>query len=408
MCILDCLPFEDLVTVAEMNAHFADIVLNHYIISKFRYHEIEITALIGILYYDDTTPKRIYISNGWKETLRVLTLFGHVFKHIRVEVSSFGTPSWQKMFEYIDKYCTQATKAINLYSVDNKALTNWTHSFDNTTTQIAIRRYVFIPIPLKDLLPFMRDLSVVELTEPLVDHYPYLRKFATESTWDDHRNPNVYELIRLNPQLRHFHTSMNTNVSYVKYLSEMLPHLELLDLDIFIDLPIINNPDQQMIHFKGVKEFLLKLTQAIPLNSYSHAIGNIKFDHLDKFELRLSTNVFVPELIKIISENKGLKEVHTNMRMTSEGLLDLVEMLPKLEQISFDMATNEMFPALQTLLLENHGLSKISVHCPYSNVSVATFSEITPSTWDLVVKGDPRFLYIYTHIGGSGGHRKDW
>lgn len=327
MNILDYLPVNDLIKVAPLSPHIADIILNRYIIGKFRLHEKAITASTGIL-IGETTNEKVYVAHGLSETRLALKLFGHLFKHLRYEVERFGTPKWQKLFEYYDKYCPQATKEIDIYSVDENALANWAYSFDQSTTHISIRRN---SIQLNDFFPFMQHLTAHELSNSMVQHYPHLTNCAIISFYDDHRNPNAFELIRLNPQLHHFHTTMRSNVSYLKYVSEMLPDLESLSIKMDIDP---RDTDPETVHFKNVKEFKLVAFTGYGIPRSWSVIGNIRFNQLDVLKFETLSIVYADEIVEMMAVNKGLKKFETNLRMTPESFSALLQTLPQLEEIS--------------------------------------------------------------------------
>lgn len=373
--------------MATLNQRFANIILRHYIITTFRFQEkpvfVDVSKSSCDLMYEETAWGTIQLARGFNETILALRLFDGIFEQLDYQVTDFGSPNTQKFFEYSEKYCKQAHKKMIIHRIDGDALANWAYSFDNTTTEVTLYGD-YGAIRLNDLFPFMTHFTVEELTKPIVQHYPHLTKCVFDIFDDDNdSSENVYEFIRLNPQLRHFHATMRKDPSYVKYLSEMLPNLESLGIEIKLDRNTIYGVTD-IAHFRNVREFSLKIAADKRIRFNQQAIGNITFDHLKKFTLEASRPVFATELIRMISQNRNLQQLETNMKMNSQELLGLVRVLPALEEISFDLNMNDLFPALEALFLNRNQIKKISVQCSYINVNIKTFARIAPNSWHLV------------------------
>lgn len=369
-----------------MNQRFSDIILEHYIMGEHRLHERPIFISVGFesayfAYANTITAKRsVILTVDVKRIHWVIERFGHVFSRISFDVISFGDTESQICFNYVDKHCRNATKQILIRSVDNKALGNWTLSFDRNTTEVISRPYLDKPLPFSKLFPYVQKLTLTNLLKEDVQHYPHLIKCSMQSTRADASDPNVYELIRLNPQLRHIYTTMRYNASYLNYLNEMLPSLESLGVEMIA--PSAVEPDGQVIRFKNVKEFTFTLVNLD--GDYRQAIGNIKFDQLERFKLEkiFGTVNFNDDLSEIISENRHLRVFESQVEMTFEQVIGLIEGLPELKEISINWSrvTNTL---LEALLSENHGLNIINVANPINNAEVWAIAETIPPAWRL-------------------------
>lgn len=356
-------------------------------IGKFRLHEKRISFYIGEkdfkLRYADSYEPRIYIANGLNETLTAMQLFGRSFKRIHYDVAVFGTPSSLDIFEYGDKYCSQATKEITIRRINGKALAKRSFTFDNTTAQIAIHGHIIDSFPLNEYFPFMQQLTVSNLVESIVHHYPHLTKCRIQSPFQnlDHANPNVYELIRLNPQMRELSTRMENSASYLKYLSDMLPHLETLSIILNtnggIDLA------HEIMHFKSIKEFSLYILSSFGEPELRPIIGNIQFDQLEVFKLEATWPVFADnELIQLIAANRGLKKIQTNLQMTIGTFNSLVEVLPELNEISIRWH-DEMIESLAAFFMGNGKINRINFHDCYQ-IHVDDLQGDIPPNWEIV------------------------
>lgn len=403
MSIFDYLRVGDLIRVAQINPRFANIVLNHYIIGKFRLHEKRGASSIGLahfrLFYSGRKEERTDITRNAVETVSTLELFGHILKHLRYEVQDFALPDWQDMFEFVEKYCPQATKEITISSVAKSdsniaKLSNWRRSFDHRTTQVTIRGYNDIQIPLGDWFPFLEQLAVVKLTKASIQHYPHLTRFSIE--YGGH-NSGICEFLHLNPQIQHFQAGTSNNASYVRYLSETLPNLESLSLNINIHSP---NDDRNVIHFKNVKEFSFEISVSRRLHSYFCVIGNLRFDQLEiiRISARATATALAVEIIRLIPQNTGLKIVEIDMPITSEQLLHLVQVLPNLKEISFNLDHSSMLAALQSILVDNHVVDKVTTQSLNNEVRLEDFVEITPDSWHLVENELPKDSFIFSRV----------
>lgn len=388
MGIFDYLSVSDLIMIAESNPRFADIILNHYIITKLRCHEKRMTLAIGgtriKLSYRNDGGNEAYLTHNANETIIVLKLFGHIITDLDFDLNHFGSSNLLEFIQYGERYCPQAAKAIYIRHVNQSAIANWTYSFDHTATKVT--NYGNFPnsARLNDFFPFMQELTVWDGLTAQPQHYPYLTKFSTYAvSHGSHASPNIRELLRLNPQLQHFYSEMRVDAAYVEYLSYILPNLESLSIDLEIQSQDTN---LENIHFKRVKDFSLVISISGALNSYRHLIGNITFDQLDTLQLKSIVNAPATPIFRIFSQNRNLKKIVTNMISTTVDAMDVLEMWPELKEITFSFLDDAADDALEAVLLANHGLEKInvSIFSPHRRLFNERFGNNTPAPWKLV------------------------
>lgn len=388
MIVFDYLPAHELIKISSLNPRFADIILNHYIIRQFRLNDDQVTSSIYVsnyrLSYPDGEYTRVHITNSLNETLQGLELFGRFFKHICYEMMDFEMPSWQKLFESVERNCVNARKSIHIRSVpktpkiDSSWDNNWTYSFDHTTTQVTLVGHFYDQIILSKMFPFLQQLTVEKLRKSIIQHYPHLTNLSIIALDEDETNANIRELLRLNPQLRHFHTATYNDAIFMTYLNEVLPNLESLSFKMNIEPQI----DHEIIHFNSVKDFSLEINSIRPMNSYRQVIGNITFSQLETLTLKTFGSItLVPELIRVFSQYTNLKKLDMNMLMTPDELLSFIQVMPILEEVSFSLSQNNMINVLAALLSDNQRLEKVHVYSRYSNWTVSKFAEITPAAW---------------------------
>lgn len=388
MCILDYLDFDDLIAVAKLSPRLSNIILDHYLLAKFRLHEKNIIYLKERLFYNDRYGISTYLADDWDETLTILELFGHAFKHVCFKVPSQTNPRTLVVFEYADKYFPQAIKKIEIIRVDAKALAKWTHTVNCNITEVEIGGHVIDPIPLNDLFPLMQKLEVLNIHSSMIQFYPHLTNCRASIG-----HLNTFELIRLNPQLRQFRTVKCYNVSEVRYLSEISPNLESLDVYLYIDP---HNIDSDVAHFRNVKEFSLtalneKEEDEIP--EFWNVIGNIQFDRLEVLKLEAVIPNADNRLIEMIAANRNLKKFETNVGMTPETFNSLLQSLPELKEVSIKLNARMRNLLEGFLVIGNHGLRRINLDA-CNGLRVEDFGGNTTLNWQIVKMSQYRFSFI--------------
>lgn len=117
------------------------------------------------------------------------------------------------------------------------------------------------------------------------------------------------------------------------------------------------------------------------------AIGNITFEQLETLSIQNNMERFKTELLRLISQNRRLKNLETNIRLSSEELLALVDGLPELEEITI-IWYNQLINSLEVILQGDHKLSIINIYFFSAGITVREFERITPSNWQLVENRD--------------------
>lgn len=312
----------------------------------------------------------------------------------------FGNAISREFFDYFDKYCQTATKAIVIQSVDYKALANWTYSFGETTTEVEVRPSIEVAIPFNTLFPYMQKLSVVKLLEANVQHYAHLTGCSTQSRYGDEANPLVQDFIRLNPQLSQIHTALlfrqHITISYMEYLNEMLPNLETLSFQIAIYLPVIV-PEQRIVRFKGVKELTVDIYNKYTFNSYLQPIENIQFDQLNTLKLVVFPIVFADDhFIEIIGMNKGLSKIETSVRMTHQLFNGLLQALPQLEEILIHWH-HDMRDTLASFFNDSHGLRRFNINHSGFPINIDDIKQYIPPNWEIIPNEMP-YMDIFSFV----------
>lgn len=391
--IFESIPVVDLPRIAEMNPRLADIIEHHYIRGKLRLHEKSIFFLLSTEYdsepttfsYANTSQLKLDPENDsielWHSHNAMLAFkqFGHIFTDITLGLMKFGSQESQQLFKFVDTNCKNATKQVIIVRAKDEEVTKWKYTFDDKTTQVAVNTEFSKSLPINDFFPYMERLFITNITTPFVRHYPHLTKVLITKFENNNRNPNVYEFVRLNPQLRSFDSSMENNLSFVKYLNRMLPNLESLGIYLSPCENSSNIAETNLgVTFKNVKEFTLRTK-----GEFGEAFGNISFDQLESYilENKFDRVNVTDDLLDLILNNENLKFFKTKQKMTSKQLLRLVRELPELEEISIDWDYG-VFDAFEAIFnAKQPKLRRIDVRFFDSSETIDWIIDIIPSTW---------------------------
>lgn len=395
-----------LIELAAENDRFAEIILNHIFIGKYKLHEKEISVNVGrSIYLGYDTPERqaIPITFRYEQTLWALEHFGHIFKRLNYQFGHFGSVYTTEIISYADKYCSHAQKTVTIFNVDNEAITNWDYQFDNTTTHVTISGTTITePIQLDRFFPHMQQLTIhypnESMTSILLQFFPRLTKFSINAVFRVEDNDNVREFIRLNPQLTQFETSIHNEEEFMIYVNKMLPNLHALTVDNEIRSYSFD-ANREIIYFKNVKEFSLRLSSSHQHIRKFHEVGvRFGFDQLESFTLKTTEFADVKELIPLIVANKGLNTVETNLVMDHSQLLGLVHALPLLETLTIHWERYYTVEGMRMLLLENHRLNRVNVRIHSNRVKAVELKKIAPANWSVVEEKVLQWITVVSFI----------
>lgn len=396
MDIFDYLYITDLFKMARINPRFADIILDHYA-KKYRLHEKQIiirmssNGLISDLSVSSLESQSVLLAENADHALWMLRQFGHIFTNLRYDIAEFGWPNSQKIFEYTEKHCPHAEKTISISRVNPEAMANWTHSFDNTTTRVHLGLLVSDPFPLDKLFPFMKQFIMQELLGSTIQHHPHLTTSVIYSVFHEKNDRSLFELIRLNPQMTHFHTTLRKNATFVKYVNEMLPNLQKLVLYAKPDLLIV----PEVVRFENVREFTFDLSDSHRHPVLGQSIRNIHFDQLEKLKIMAGPDEIATNIREMMLANRQLKQLETNLPMTYQQLVDLLAALPELRTISlyWYAGLQKQMNLLGQLLSGNHELNRINLH--QCQLNVEDFKEITPLNWQVAPSDTEHNSFVF-------------
>lgn len=389
MSVFDLLSLNDLLLLAQMSPRFYDIITKHYLIGKFRLHEQRIVMRVDGRFSSVFYPSEVMARDDSDRMFWVVEQYGHVFGHIYIDIYKFGDADSRKFIEHVNHYCKNAKKEIDIHKLIEGTLIEQPFSFDNNTYRVRMSSYGNEDIAWNDLFPALEHLTLGSIEKSIAQHHPHLKTIILGKNDADYTDPNVLELIRSNPQLRHFHSKTFDNVTYVQYINEMLPNLEWLSLE----MKIVYENDSTVVDFKNVRKFSFNVFSSFGVPAFWSFIGNIRFDQLEEMELDIIWKVPLTEqLIRMIAVNRGLKTFKTSIPMSHVTFVQLVEALPELRVLTFDWYEG-IHETLSAIFSGRYGLENVTIRY-WDRGTANDYKDIIPANWQTILVMRDTYTFI--------------
>lgn len=401
MQILDMLELIDLANVATLSTRCQQLIVDHYIKVKYRWHEKKILLHIQSMLtmeYRKAEFVHTRIATDYDEVLIILKAFGHIFKDIDIQIISSGYKYVEEIQSFVNAHCSNAVQKIDIFNhhiyTANDGFPTVNMSFANAT-DIRITTNDYFPndpFRLDKAFPQMQKLQV-GCSIDLHHHYPHLTNVMFYILYMEGRqagyNPrDLPTFLRLNPQLSRIESPAYNISSYLPNLSE-LPNLQSLSLRLLPRIAYGFAP-QPITRFRHVKDF------SVQVDSYGEAhngeelqkeiLASIQFDQLESFSVKSYNPANLNFLIETIVKNTALRTVEINAVFTFEQLATLVASLPQLNELniiwkgeSSGLVLNEF---LEYIGANNHSLHNINVDFnKYKGLRFENLLRFIPSGW---------------------------
>lgn len=404
MSIFDLLDASELVKLAQFSPRFHKIILDHYIIGKYRLQErnilITVTDTVTIKYKTDYKWIPL-IKENYDISLVVLQLFGEAFTNLNIQINyQIGYTIVEGVQAAVNKHCTNAfqkVEVLHYYCHNDSQKVNV--SFPNATDIVVSARVYVLrsPFNLDLAFPKMQKLKI-DCSSDQHAHYPHLTELIFGL---DYQHPKQYEsyvsqLVQMNPQLRRIKTPGFNFPTYFEHLSE-LPNLEILTVGLLSRY--YYDSEFTTARFRKVKEFSLDVDEfrnGTPYLGFPEALlDSIQFDLLESFSLTMydtdneqKTNF----LIGMIVRNAELQKVTINSNLHLDYALKLVEKLSHLRELNIVWHKHSSGLALNRFLShiveKNHTLERFNVRFPVrAEVLIEGLLEFIPQGWRYIEAG---------------------
>lgn len=396
MDIFDMLELPDLAKIVPLSPRFHDLIMNHYIKSKYRLHKREIIIIeyesgFFRMFYKDDGNSLSLITRQYDEMLIVLQTFGHILGYLDIKISSY----LEGIQSVVNEHCSNAAQTITITAHSGGNSEKMMLSFLNATT-IIVDRYVHLPngsFRLDIAFPQMQKL-VINGQVDLQQHYPHLTEVYFELGMDaQYLDPSeLFPFIRLNPQLRVVKTPAFDSVAYLELLSG-LPNLENLYLEL-VPQTAYTVRASPMARFRHVKNFTLDVDAYMASSELAgELLASIQFDQLESFSAYTRHFGRRDFLIDLMVKNTALRNVTMKSIFTVEQLTRLIEALPQLSEINLvwqlESLESTLNAFLEHVVRSNHSVQIVIVHFVRSlDITYDQLVEVVPLGWD-VYKPEP-------------------
>lgn len=386
MGIFDYLDVKGYYNVAELNPHFRDLIVEHYLIGEQHYNDREI--IITVNEWCTMSANMQYFADGCKETLLVLRLFGEIFSNLKIKFSEFGNINSQQIIQHIQQYCANAEVTVVIERISESGLNDWHFTLEKAI-DVNIEAVKDVDqIRLNEYFPLMVKLTLnCHDQKPLIGHYfPQLTNANIFNADFSSSDSNLLTFIRLNHQIRHFVTPFyNNNHSYLQHINEMLPELETISIRDISDIAS-NNLAREIIRFENVTSYTFCMSRSIDQNvDIRGKLPLIEFAKLES--VTFSSRLYSPSqndyLIDVITQHSSLQRIHLALIDWSYSQFSyLTQSLPELKEMvlgfSESTTTNEFIRFLSGD--NNNQLEKITVTF-YKKINPGELTARIPANW---------------------------
>lgn len=233
--IFDQMSFDELVNVSDLGERYHEIVIQHYMIPKFKIHN----NLVKISFERKYNETKIY-NLSWgdqidlrniKIILKTLRNFGHLISKLEYDGLSANSSTKEMIGRYINEYCQSALIEINYQNFNDNEMDEWRKPFEIVET-VAFDSGVLnkqLSSQLSRIFPKLRSLRLSGITvfekTYIEQHFPFLESFYFFST------PHLLDInqfLTLNRQLKALHMAQEFESDFPQFLNETLPELEEL------------------------------------------------------------------------------------------------------------------------------------------------------------------------------------
>lgn len=279
------LNLNDLLSAVDSSKHFKESVEWVY---KHEYDKmrVSISAIRRSLTLVEVNFGFIILSDLSK-ILRLLRCFGHLIAELKIV---YDRKSWPMIDQYVNEYCVNSLKEIELCKATKDAMENITKPF----LEVKVVKLMdgVMGKNLTDFNKWFPQMQHLEFWCPdliinrnnIEKYFSNLEHMTIGGLFKYNKDisfnySNITEFVRLNPQLRSLKVRGDMmNAVFIQRISKHLQRLESLD----IHCEHFFNLDRGLIHFKGLKEFTLDLGHGT-----TDPIVNIplSFDQLNTFKI---------------------------------------------------------------------------------------------------------------------------
>lgn len=327
LAIFDQMEFTDLLNVANQSARFRQLIIDHFMRSKYRLHEKVIKIAVP---RDYTMDGNKLIFRDPHQILPFLRNFGHLITSVQFNAYGYDRTAAAQIVRYIERYASESLRTIKQFRGGRHFFGSQTSTFDHVTAVDIESKGPLVDYHLHRIYPRMESLKILleQSAEASVHAHnsAHLKRLEFHEIRNFANDSFLQSLLRANPQLRSLRLQKAVHPETMRVVRDHLPHLNWLNLvqrkDDFFGA-------QQPVHLASVHHFVFDVIHS----SFDH--GNrqfpLTFGRLET--LRINSLHLHPQLVDLLAQSGGIKSLSLPMLGSPQLLLPLLRQMERLEDV---------------------------------------------------------------------------
>lgn len=260
--------------------------------------------------------------------LRVIRVFGYIFKKIKVDYLLH--PRWETLTKFLNKYCSDTVKRLELTLIDQRNFNHLTATFKEVEeiSCSIFSRSLNLKQPLNELFPKLRrlelelytnsDYSLFHCELPNLEH---LKATLTQS-WRKPESDQIESLMQKNPNIRSIEiVGYAFPSNYIEKINQLLPNIENLTMTSV-------SISTDLVRFMNVKKFKIEQISR-------DSIGKLLLPNLKSIQFIYDSNYF-EEWQQFFQKHSNI--THLQLEQESYGNVPVNQLfnnLPNLIDVNF-------------------------------------------------------------------------
>lgn len=395
--IFDTFSLDDLLSLADMNPRFRELIVRHPAIYKFRINE----QIIAILAkeprrFDDNHIKSIQVQckkielHDYLATFKFLRNFGQIIAKITIDKYRIQQDRvWHdEIDKYVNKYCSDSLEELNIYDSVNTTYA-WKKPFKNLTNMFALTvGWTCEHTNFSEILPSLQSLRIRHNLKCFNQHhFPHLEDLAI-----DVLDENGLKFFESNPQLRRIQINDVHDIDCLRFASKNLQNVELINF--FISLPAISEEmKNELIHFKNVKKGILRFHLQRP---DIISVFPFVFEQLE--ELEIETWYEIDAWKEFIIKHSKLQVLTISRHLYGQQFVMIIEKMLNLVEINIGLLDDIGREVISCLMRNEINLKKIKFKMTVTIERCEIFYNSLSSRWQQIgsecTSGDNNVILI--------------
>lgn len=258
--IFSHLDVEDLLSTVEAFPEFHHLV-HEMFRRKYSTYEVQIkkspyntSAQKVIVVVPSEKRFDVLIDDGIRDfDSRLLYMFGYIFQKIKIEYLTY--PPWETVTKFLNKYCSDTVKRLELKLIDQRNLNHLTGPFKEVEefSCSIFSRHLNVTQPLNQLFPKLLRLDLelyIDSDYSLFEcELPHLEHLKVTPTMSCRKSDQIKSLMQKNPNIRSIEiVGYSFPSNYIEVINQLLPNITNLTMTWV-------NIKTDFIRFDNVKNF---------------------------------------------------------------------------------------------------------------------------------------------------------